>query len=43
MSDGVMLAEFNLPSLPTWDGLSAAGGRLYRSAANGSVTGLSER
>ena len=40
IADGKTLAEHVLPGLPLFDGLSAAGGRLYLSGADGSVTCL---
>ena len=36
-SDGRKLAEYNLESGPVWDGMAAAGGRLYLSMKNGRV------
>ena len=36
-TDGRPLFEFQLNSLPTWDGMAAASGRLYLSTGNGSV------
>jgi outer membrane protein assembly factor BamB len=36
-SDGKKLAEYKLPAPPVWDGLAAAGGRLYISLQNGKV------
>ncbi len=35
--DGRMLAEYKLPSLPVWDGLIAAQGRLYFATEDGKV------
>jgi len=35
--DGSKLAEYNLDSPPVFDGMSAAGGRLYLSTADGTV------
>ena len=35
--DGRTLAEYPLPSPPVWDGMAAAGGRLYLSMMNGRV------
>lgn len=35
--DGAQLAEYKLPSLPVWDGLAAAGGRLYYATTDGKV------
>ena len=36
--DGKPLAQRDLKSPPVWDGLAAAGGRLYMSAMDGSIT-----
>jgi hypothetical protein len=36
-SDGKKLAEYNLESLPVWDGMAAAGGRLYLATEKGEV------
>jgi hypothetical protein len=36
-ADGQKLAEYSLDSQPAFDGLIAAGGRLYLSTADGSV------
>lgn len=36
-ADGQTLAELTLDSMPVWDGMAAAGGRLYLSLADGSV------
>ena len=36
-TDGEKLAESKLPSLPVWDGLIAANGRLYMTTADGKV------
>ncbi len=38
--DGRLLAERQLPSLPTWDGLAVAHGRLYLTTADGRVVCL---
>ena len=35
--DGSLLAELQLPSLPAWDGLAAAHGRLYLTTTDGQV------
>ena len=35
--DGTTLAEYKLPSLPAWDGMAAARGRLYLSTTGGTV------
>ena len=35
--DGELLAEFQLPAPPVWDGMAAAGGCLYLGLSNGSV------
>ena len=37
VSDGRKLAEYKLPAPPVWDGLAAAGGRLYISLQNGTI------
>jgi hypothetical protein len=37
VEDGSMLSEFNLDSLPVFDGMAAANGRLYISTLNGKV------
>ena len=36
-SDGKKTVEYQLESPPTWDGMAAAGGRLYLSTTNGQV------
>jgi hypothetical protein len=36
-SDGKKLAEYKLASLPVWDGMAAAGGKLYMTTMNGEV------
>jgi len=36
-ADGKELARFDLPAPPVWDGLAAAGGRLYVALASGEV------
>jgi len=36
--DGKKLAEYKLPSPPVWDGMAAAGGRLYLATIDGKVT-----
>ena len=36
-SDGKKLAQYNLESVPVWDGMAAANGRLYLSMKNGRV------
>ncbi|MDP7254551.1 MAG: PQQ-binding-like beta-propeller repeat protein, partial [Planctomycetota bacterium] len=36
-ADGKKLAEYKLESPPAWDGMIAAGGRLYLSTAGGKV------
>ena len=35
--DGKQLAEYRLDAPPTWDGMAAAGGRLYLSSTDGKV------
>jgi hypothetical protein len=42
VEDGATLGEYPLTSLPVWDGLVAAGGRLYLSVLDGSVICLGE-
>jgi hypothetical protein len=41
-ADGGKLAELKLPSLPVFDGMAAAGGRLFLSTADGTVVCLGE-
>ena len=41
--DGKKLAEHTLPSSPVFDGMAAAGGRLYVAMKNGSVACLGAR
>ena len=41
-ADGTKLTEFRLASPPTWDGMIAAGGRLYLSCLDGSVICLGD-
>jgi len=36
-SNGQRLAQYNLKALPVWDGMAAAGGRLYMTLADGRV------
>lgn len=36
-SDGEKLAEYKLDSLPVWDGMAAANGRLYLAMKDGKV------
>jgi len=36
-SDGEKLAEYKLDSLPVWDGMAAANGRLYLATKSGKV------
>ena len=36
-TDGELLAEIPLPAPPVWDGMAAAGGRLYLALAEGSI------
>jgi len=42
-ADGTNLGELELPSPPVWDGLAAAGGRLYVATMAGEVLCLSEK
>ena len=37
IEDGSTLAEYNLESMPVWDGMIAANGRLYIAMANGKI------
>ncbi len=39
-SDGKLLAEIKLPAPPVWDGMAAAGGRLYVGLSDGTVVCL---
>ena len=39
--DGKKLAEYNLESIPVWDGMAATNGRLYLSMKNGRILCLS--
>jgi outer membrane protein assembly factor BamB len=39
-ADGTVLAEMALPSMPVWDGMAAAGGKLYLALADGSIVCL---
>ena len=41
-SDGKKLAEYHLPAPPVWDGLAAAGGRLFISTEGGTVVCMSQ-
>jgi len=36
-SDGKRLADYKLPAPPVWDGMAAAGGRLYISTSDGGI------
>ena len=36
-ASGQKLAQYHLESLPVWDGMAAAGGRLYMTMADGRV------
>lgn len=40
-SDGKKLAEYKLNSLPSWDGMIAAGGKLFLTTMSGEVAGYS--
>lgn len=42
-STGEKLAEYKLESVPVWDGMAAANGRLYISLKNGKVVCLAEK
>jgi sugar lactone lactonase YvrE len=35
--DGEKLAQYKLPAPPVWDGMAAAGGRLYISTSKGGI------
>ena len=37
-ANGEKLAEYKLDSLPSWDGMATAGGRLFITMTDGSVT-----
>ncbi len=39
-ADGSLIAEFDLPAPPVWDGMAAAGGRLVLSLSDGTVVCL---
>jgi hypothetical protein len=41
--DGKRLAEYKLPAPPVWDGMSAAGGRLFISTHDGSIICMGKR
>jgi outer membrane protein assembly factor BamB len=41
--DGKKLAEYKLDSMPVWDGMIAAGGKLYLTTMNGEVACFSEK
>jgi len=40
--NGKKLSEYRLDSLPVWDGMIAAGGKLYLATMNGEVACLAE-
>ncbi|MFQ6133541.1 MAG: PQQ-binding-like beta-propeller repeat protein [Armatimonadota bacterium] len=40
--DGERLAEYKLPAPPVWDGMAAAGGRLFISTSDGGIVCLGE-
>jgi len=42
-ADGKKLAELNLQAMPVWDGMAAAGGRLYLATTDGSVVCFASR
>ena len=42
-TDGTKLAELKLDSLPVWDGLAAAQGKLFLTTADGKVVCLGKR
>ena len=42
-ADGKRLSEVKLDAMPVWDGMAAAGGRLYLSTRDGSLVCLEER
>ena len=41
--DGARLAEYDLPAGPVFDGMAAAGGRLYVALTDGSIVCLSQQ
>ncbi|MHC4626250.1 MAG: outer membrane protein assembly factor BamB family protein [Planctomycetota bacterium] len=41
--DGKILAEYKLPALPVWDGIAAAGGRLFISTLDGGIICMGRR
>jgi len=41
--DGKRLAEYKLPAPPVWDGMAAAGGRLFISTRNGCIVCMARR
>jgi len=41
-ADGAMLSECSLPAPPVWDGIAAAGGRIYLATEKGEVCCLSD-
>ena len=42
-ADGNKISQYNLESLPVWDGMAAANGRLYLSLKNGKVQCFTEK
>jgi hypothetical protein len=42
-SDGTPLAELSLPGTPVWDGMAAAGGRIFVALRDGRIVGLDAR
>jgi len=42
-TDGKKLTELKLESLPVWDGMSVADGKLYLTTLNGEIICLSEK
>ncbi|MEQ8786434.1 MAG: PQQ-binding-like beta-propeller repeat protein [Pirellulaceae bacterium] len=43
VQEGSTLAEYELPSLPSWDGMSAAGGQLYIVTEDGTIICMKEK
>ena len=42
-ADGRKLAEYKLPAPPVWDGLAAAGGKLYVALTNGDIIAFKQQ
>jgi hypothetical protein len=43
VQEGSTLAEYELPSLPSWDGMAAAGGQLYIVTEDGTIICMKEK